>query len=113
MPKARLRKCKDGDKEYLMAWIWCPGCDEHHAVKVGQNGWTFNGNEENPTFAPSLLVRGTKPITDDEAERIMSGEKIEPIPFICHSFVTDGKIQFLTDSTHSLSGQTVDLPEVE
>lgn len=30
----------------------------------------------------------------------------------CHSFVTDGRIQFLTDSWHSLKGQTVDLPVV-
>lgn len=30
---------------------------------------------------------------------------------LCHSFVTDGRIQFLTDSTHELAGQTVDLPE--
>jgi hypothetical protein len=25
--------------------------------------------------------------------------------------VTDGRIQFLSDSTHKLSGQTVDLPD--
>ena len=30
----------------------------------------------------------------------------------CHSFVTDGRIQFLADCTHPLAGQTVDLPEV-
>lgn len=35
-----------------------------------------------------------------------------PIPFVCHSFVTDGRIQFLSDCTHSLAGQTVDLPEM-
>ena len=27
----------------------------------------------------------------------------------CHSFVTDGKIRFLGDSTHKLKGQTVPL----
>jgi hypothetical protein len=31
----------------------------------------------------------------------------------CHSFVTDGRIQFLSDSTHALAGQTVDLPEIQ
>lgn len=111
--KAKLRRCKDGDKEYSMLWIWCPGCDEHHAVRVDPGGWTWNGSEESPTISPSILVRGTKPINDDEAERIMRGEKIEPIPYICHSFVKDGKIQFLNDSTHALAGQTVELPEVE
>ena len=27
------------------------------------------------------------------------------------AFVTDGRIQYLADSTHALAGQTVDLPE--
>jgi len=31
---------------------------------------------------------------------------------ICHSFIRDGKIQFLGDCTHALAGQTVDLPEL-
>jgi len=31
---------------------------------------------------------------------------------VCHSFVTDGRIQFLGDCTHNLAGQTVDLPEI-
>jgi hypothetical protein len=30
---------------------------------------------------------------------------------VCHSFVTDGRIQFLNDCTHPLAGQTVDIPE--
>jgi hypothetical protein len=29
---------------------------------------------------------------------------------VCHSFVVDGRIQFLGDCTHHLAGQTVDLP---
>lgn len=29
----------------------------------------------------------------------------------CHSYVTDGKIQFINDSTHNLKGQIVDLPD--
>jgi hypothetical protein len=29
----------------------------------------------------------------------------------CHSFVTNGKIQFLADCTHKLAGQTVELPD--
>ena len=29
---------------------------------------------------------------------------------VCHSFVTDGLIQFLGDCTHALAGQTVDMP---
>ena len=30
-----------------------------------------------------------------------------------HSYVTDGRIQYLSDCTHPLAGQTVDLPDVE
>ena len=119
MPKAKLRGCTDSRGDYSMVWIWCPGCDEHHAMPVSKpsNGdgvaWTFNGDEEKPTLSPSILVRGTKPISNEVAERILQGERIEPIPTVCHSFVTDGKIQFLSDSTHALSGQTVELPEVD
>jgi len=35
------------------------------------------------------------------------------IPSVCHSFVTDGRIQFLTDCTHALAGQTVDIPDFD
>ena len=38
-------------------------------------------------------------------------ESFDHIDTVCHSFVTDGRIQFLGDCTHSLAGQTVDLPE--
>jgi hypothetical protein len=30
---------------------------------------------------------------------------------ICHSFVTAGHIQFLSDCTHEMAGQTVEIPE--
>lgn len=111
---AILRHCKDGDREYDLLWFQCPGCDEHHAVKVNAPGsWGWNGSQEAPTITPSILVRGTKPITDEEAERILRGERFEPIQTICHSFVTDGRILFLNDCTHALAGQTVDLPETD
>lgn len=77
------------------------------------DGWQFNGNLEKPTVSPSILVSGVEWLTDEEHARVMAGEKIEPKPTICHSFITDGKIQFLSDSTHSLAGQTVELPPIE
>lgn len=70
--------------------IFCPACDSPHALR----GWEFNGDLEKPTFNPSILV--TTP-----NKRC-----------VCHSYVKDGKIQYLTDCTHSLKGQTVDLPDV-
>jgi hypothetical protein len=58
---------------------------------------------EKPTFRASMLATVDwpkhPPGLDKEKE-------------ICHSFVTDGKIQFLNDCTHSLKDQTVDLPDV-
>jgi hypothetical protein len=36
---------------------------------------------------------------------------MNPAVPVCHSFVTDGRIQFLTDCTHAFAGRTVDLPE--
>lgn len=81
----------------------CPGCDENHVITVdppaGYSGprWTWNRDAERPTFSPSILVT----VRDPDGE----------IPDeTCHSFVTDGRIQFLGDCTHALAGQTVDLP---
>jgi hypothetical protein len=95
----------------------CRGCGQLHAIN---NGWTWNGDVERPTITPSILVRGTK-ITDKGWEEIdawkASGspkrdEPFDSIPTICHSFVTDGQIQFLSDCTHALAGQTVPLEDI-
>ena len=78
----------------------CPGCKERHIIHHGVgNGprWQWNGDAEKPTFSPSVLVRWT----DEDTAK----------DFVCHSFVTAGKIQFLNDSTHDLAGKTVDLPD--
>jgi hypothetical protein len=98
--------------------FWCPGCDSVHAVRVDPigsmgNGWGWNRDGDAPTFTPSVLVNGTRRLTDDEHARLMAGEKIEPTPLVCHSFVKDGQIQFLGDCTHALAGQTVPLPDFD
>lgn len=101
----KISKANDG--RFL---FYCEGCKVHHAV----NGtWSFNGDYDKPTFHPSVLVNGVIPITDDEYDRIMGGEKIEPMRFICHSFVENGRIQYLNDCTHELAGQTVDLLDMQ
>jgi len=92
--------------------FWCPGCDGAHQIQVGEGDgarWGFNGDYERPTFTPSIRVSGTAPISADEHRRIMTGERIERRPTVCHSFVRDGQIQFLSDCTHALAGQTVPL----
>lgn len=79
----------------------CPGCEDVHGVVVdaGPVVWGWNGDLELPTFTPSVLVRLDVSPPNQHLSRV------------CHSFVTDGRIQFLGDCTHTLAGQTVDLPE--
>lgn len=73
--------------------FWCPGCKENHAYTKGR--WEFNGDFEKPTFRPSLLYG-----KDGERTR-------------CHIFVTDGKIQYLSDCDHELAGQTIEMEDAE
>lgn len=83
----------------------CPGCKSHHLVYVGAGAgprWEFNGNVDAPTFRPSVLV------TYDGADAGEEGAH----PAVCHSFVTEGRIEFLHDCTHALKGTTVPLGEV-
>jgi hypothetical protein len=86
--------------------IDCPGCDGPHVLPVhgeGRPNWGFNGDFERPTLMPSILVtyNGADADTPDGC------------PSVCHSFVTDGRIQFLGDCTHALAGHTVELPDIE
>ena len=92
--------------------FWCPGCQDHHGVPVdGSRGWTWNGSLETPTINPSILVQGVLYGPDKLPFKQYRGPaECEATPYVCHSFVRDGRIEFLGDCTHSLAGQTVDLP---
>jgi hypothetical protein len=84
----------------------CPGCDDVHIVAVdGSRGWTWNGDPDKPTISPSILVK-----TGRAVDPSFTWEPGDP-PEICHSFVRDGRIELLSDCTHALAGQTVDLPD--
>lgn len=76
--------------------FWCPGCKSVHEVN---RGWTFNGDVVKPTFSPSVRVTWSWRWPDQPHEH-----------HCCHSFVRDGQIEFLSDCTHALAGQTVPLP---
>lgn len=83
-------------------WVFhCPGCGYDHPFHTDpqhhptNQSWWWNESLDKPTFTPSLLV-----FKDDPERR-------------CHSFVTNGRIQFLTDCHHKLAGQTVELPDWE
>lgn len=85
----------------------CPGCGYGHCVGVNGrtipgsegslNSWTWNQKFDYPTFSPSVLV---------------NKEKAGRFP-LCHSFVKDGRIQFLSDCTHALAGQTIELEDAD
>lgn len=75
-------------------FFWCIACDTHHIFDVRSDGkrpnWSFNGDLNNPTFSPSLLYPERK----------------------CHLFLENGKIKYLSDCSHKLAGQTVDMVPV-
>ena len=84
----------DGGKGLV---FFCPGCRYYHSFTIERQThpvWTWNGSMEKPTFSPSLLVG--------------PGTKSQ-----CHSFVVDGKIEYLGDCWHELRGQTVDMQEID
>ena len=105
------------------AYFKCPGCGHIHGVAFerqdGKPVWTYNGDPNRPTFSPSLLVTGGCRVDPKWHEKepedpcdLQGPEKFR-MCFTCHSFVRDGRIEFLSDCTHDLAGQTVDLPEGE
>lgn len=75
----------------------CPGCEHGHEIPVtGPKPWKWNGSLERPTVQPSIFV---------------NKGRSNPTAPACHSYVTDGKIQFLSDCSHALAGKTVELPD--
>ena len=98
-----------------MLLFWCPGCGGAHGVRVGEGPgarWSYNGNADAPTFSPSILVRHEHWVPPATSENMDPGPQ-EKVVGICHSFVRDGQIQFLSDCTHELAGQTVPLPNFD
>lgn len=92
----------EGSEHAPQGWVhWCQGCECTHAIAVEKpfsNGakWTFNGNMDLPTFSPSVKTWWQR-----------WGK-----PHVCHYFLTNGKINYLSDTTHKFSGQTVDLMDL-
>ena len=97
----------------------CPGCGHTHFIYTDNRNpspnkeksvWGFNGDFENPTFTPSILFRVGKYVPGLTPEQIKHCEEHPPrYNLICHSYVTNGKIQILTDSTFN-PGKTFELP---
>jgi len=91
----------------------CPGCGDTHCIPTdGKNAWGWNGDLNRPTLTPSILVRsGHYAAHWKPGDACWCGKDYGFECYVCHSFVTDGRIAFLGDCTHALAGQTVDMPE--
>lgn len=96
---AKLRLSRPGVYKH-----WCDGCGEAHLIEVDSPHGNivndpvrvFNGSIARPTFYPSLLV------TEIEGENFRK---------VCSYYVTEGKIEYLKETTHNLSGLTLELPD--
>ena len=91
---ARVIELKTPEGKHGGWMIHCPACGCGHLF---DDRWTFNGNMDKPTFRASMLVY-EHPYGDGVRPR-------------CHSFVTDGRIEYCSDSGHELAGQIVELPD--
>jgi hypothetical protein len=101
-------KLRRGDGRYFH---WCPACKKLHPLP---DGWEFNGNLDAPTFRPSFKHSGKQRITVDgkwtgEWARAAKGD---PLPWVCHYVLTDGRLNFCADCTHALAGKIVPLPNL-
>jgi hypothetical protein len=94
---AKAKAITDTDGKHSGWVISCPACKYWHLF---DSRWKFNSDVEKPTFAPSMNVNATIHLK-------------YPNAIHCHSFVTDGRIQFLDDCSHDMKGQTVDLGDVD
>lgn len=83
----------------------CPACDTIHEVVVLPEGmvtpWGWNQSLTSPTITPSIKVTSREWLSEESYR-----EKV------CHSFVTEGRIHYCTDSTHVMRGQIVGIPAI-
>lgn len=90
MPKVIPVENQDG--VYLFK---CPGCETCHQINAM---WKFNMDMECPTISPSIRVRGY-------------GKDYKS--YVCHFYITYGRIRFLDDCTHKYAGMTLELPDIK
>lgn len=113
-----------GEEENGEYSFYCPGCKCHHNVwtKISKRNskctWAFNGDMDKPTFSPSLLVRWVDlPVNLEKGKdgKYVLGEdgRVKGAKdIVCHSFIKEGMIQYLSDCTHDLRGKTIEIPNL-
>lgn len=76
--------------------FWCEGCKFFHSFLIKTRSdykgpiWKHDGNYENPTFTPSLVIDANGPNR-------------------CHLTITNGIITYLEDSKHKLAGTNIEM----
>lgn len=88
---------------------WCPACESMHQFALdGKNScgaqWTWDGNVEAPTFAPSMNIVVNSPSHPHHQKDAATS--------VCHYFLRAGQLQFLGDCTHAMRGRMVQLPDL-
>lgn len=124
-----MAKVKEHQVESGRYGFLCPGCGDWHWIPTATEDllfapakWGFNGDLQSPTFTPSLLVRSGHYVPNYKSqtcwctynkEQIEKGEEPADVEcYICHSFIRNGNIEFLSDCTHKLAGKQIELPEI-
>jgi Family of unknown function (DUF6527) len=93
---AKVHEVMGVDGKHYCWSFRCPACGWPHQC---DNRWTFNGDFEKPTFTGSVLVTGYEGDPSNVTR--------------CHSFVKEGRIEYLGDCTHTMAGQTADIPDYD
>jgi len=114
---SRIRIIKHGQQgtEERISFI-CPACNEEHSIPalIGPNlkdqHWGWNGDFEKPTIRPSVDLKIGSYATPGFDWKAAGFEKDPSVK--CHSVITDGRISFCNDCSHSMKNKTMDLPEI-
>lgn len=127
--EGKFKFIDDGHGDFWALQFYCPGCEDEHLITVDwtppgktrsrylKQTWTLTGTLQCPTVAPSVLVRSGHYADGDRTTCYCNYSEQHPGKTTaykcqrCHSFIREGKIQFLADCSHALAGKTVDLPD--
>lgn len=92
---------------------FCPGCKDAHVIP---DTWACDGNMDSPTFSPSVLLTGVKTLVDQDTGEwdwiVDRDGNYTKEPMRCHYVLTNGVLNYCSDSVHALSGLNIALPEM-
>lgn len=108
--KAQIRHVTGPDGTlYDAVAYWCPAPKPpgvHASPTCGLHMLPIGG----ATNRPNWTLHELDPLHLEPS--VLTRANYESGDFVCHSFVRNGRVEFLGDCTHELAGQTVDLPDL-